>query len=70
MLKQVKINVEGMSCGHCAKHVTSLINEINGVKKVTVNLDEAVANITFDDNFLTPENIVEIINNSNIYLAN
>ncbi|MGE5630824.1 MAG: heavy-metal-associated domain-containing protein [Caulobacteraceae bacterium] len=36
MKKQV--NVEGMSCMHCVKHVEEALKELKGVKAVSVNL--------------------------------
>lgn len=38
-VKQV-INVDGMSCSHCAKKVENSLKEIDGVLKVSVNLDK------------------------------
>lgn len=38
-----KILVEGMSCGHCVKHVKEALSELNGVTSVDVNLDAKVA---------------------------
>ena len=37
MRKQVSI--EGMSCGHCVKHVEEALKEISGIINVTVNLE-------------------------------
>lgn len=34
-----KILIEGMSCGHCVKHVKEALGELNGVTSVDVNLD-------------------------------
>ena len=34
-----KIRIEGMSCQHCANHVTEALGEICGVKSVNVDLD-------------------------------
>jgi copper chaperone len=34
-----KINIEGMSCGHCVKHVNNALTEVEGVKSVDVNLE-------------------------------
>ena len=34
-----RINIEGMSCGHCVKHVEGALSEISGVTKVNVNLE-------------------------------
>ena len=38
-VKQV-INVDGMSCSHCAKKVENSLKEIDGVLKVSANLDK------------------------------
>ncbi|HCW03857.1 MAG TPA: heavy metal transport/detoxification protein [Clostridium sp.] len=37
-----KIIIEGMSCGHCVKHVTTALEEL-GLSKVTVDLDSKSA---------------------------
>jgi len=34
-----QINIEGMSCGHCVKHVEEALKEINGVVNVEVSLE-------------------------------
>lgn len=33
------LKIEGMSCGHCVKHVKDALEEINGVKGAEVSLD-------------------------------
>jgi copper chaperone len=33
-----KLLIEGMSCGHCVKHVTEALTELNGVTNVKVDL--------------------------------
>jgi len=33
-----QINIEGMSCGHCVKHVEDALGEVPGVIKVDVSL--------------------------------
>lgn len=38
-----KILIEGMSCGHCVRHVTEALNELNGVSNVNVNLEAKTA---------------------------
>ncbi len=46
--KKVKkvINVDGMSCSHCAKKIENSLKEIDGVLKVSVNLDKKEVIIT------------------------
>jgi copper chaperone len=45
-----QINIEGMSCGHCVKHVENALMELKGVEKVTVSLADkyAVVEMTED----------------------
>lgn len=38
-----QINIEGMSCGHCVKHVENALAEVNGVDKVEVSLQDKTA---------------------------
>ena len=38
-----QINIEGMSCGHCVKHVESALTEVIGVTKVDVSLKDKFA---------------------------
>lgn len=38
-----KISIEGMSCGHCVKHVKEALSELNGVINVDVNLASKTA---------------------------
>lgn len=38
-----KILVEGMSCGHCVKHVKEALSELSGVTNVEVNLEAKTA---------------------------
>lgn len=33
-----KINIEGMSCMHCVRHVEEALSEIKGISNVEVNL--------------------------------
>jgi copper ion binding protein len=56
-----QINIEGMSCNHCAKHVTSALEEISGVKSVDVNLQAKTAVIETDQDVIDSNirNVIE-----------
>jgi copper chaperone len=41
------IKVKGMSCGHCVKAVTKALNEVEGIKEVSVDL--AKGEVTFEE---------------------
>ena len=43
------INVEGMACVHCAKRVTEGVQQLAGVKEVSVNLVEKLVTIEHDE---------------------
>ena len=43
-----QITVEGMSCGHCVKHVTEALKEIGGTE-VEVSLEKKLATGNFSD---------------------
>ena len=40
-MSTIELNVEGMSCGSCVKHVTEALNTVEGVTKVDVDLQAA-----------------------------
>jgi copper chaperone CopZ len=39
MMKTV-LNIKGMSCDHCVRHVTEALEEVAGVQSVSVSLQE------------------------------
>lgn len=41
-----KILIEGMSCGHCVKHVKEALTELDGVTNVDVSLETKTAILT------------------------
>ena len=43
-----KINIEGMSCMHCVKHVEEALKELAGVANVAVDLKEKNAVVELD----------------------
>ena len=55
--EEMKIKVDGMSCSHCAGKVTSALESIDGVKKVSVNL--AKKQVTIISNQKIEEKIIK-----------
>lgn len=45
----VELNVEGMSCGSCVKHVTEALSTVEGVTKVEVDLQTARVRVSGQD---------------------
>lgn len=46
----LEITVEGMTCGHCASHVTKAIKDINPLAKVNIDLNTKQVRIEGDIN--------------------
>jgi len=59
--QKVTLNVEGMSCGHCSGMVQKTLEEIEGVSKVSVDLDAKKAFFDADNAPLIDKAIQEII---------
>jgi len=65
-MKTIQLQIEGMSCGHCKKHVEDAFAAKDGVSSVTVSLEEGSAAITFDEN-VTHESQVKTALNCSTY---
>ena len=45
VLMKTILQIEGMSCDHCVKHVKEALEAVGGVKNAVVNLSEKTAEI-------------------------
>ncbi|GIN93705.1 copper chaperone CopZ [Siminovitchia terrae] len=48
-MKQVTLNVQGMSCGSCVNKIEGNVGKLNGVESVKVLLSEGKVDVTFDE---------------------
>ncbi|HIS27905.1 MAG TPA: copper chaperone CopZ [Candidatus Avamphibacillus intestinigallinarum] len=48
-MKEITLNVKGMSCGHCKASVEDSLNALDGVSNVKVDLDSGKVNVTYDE---------------------
>ncbi|NRD79435.1 copper chaperone CopZ [Bacillus sp. BRMEA1] len=60
-MENVTLNVGGMSCSHCVKAVEGSVSQLNGVKKVAVNLQNGQVDVEFDPSFVSLSKIKETI---------
>lgn len=65
-MKTIQLNIEGMSCGHCKKHVEEAFASEAGVSQVEVSLENASATVTFDEE-LTDEKTIKSVLDSTTY---
>ena len=60
-MKELVINVEGMMCMHCVKHVEDACKKVNGVNDAKASLDEKNVKVTFENDVNKDEIIKNII---------
>jgi len=48
-MKQITLNVEGMSCSHCVNAVTKALTALDGVSGVNVDLAAKKVTIDFEE---------------------
>jgi copper chaperone len=47
-MKKTKLNIQGMTCNMCVKHVTEALEGVSGVSKVNVKLEPGTAVVRYD----------------------
>ncbi len=60
-METLNIKVGGMTCGGCVKSVTRVLSALPGVDKAEVDLDKAMATVSFDPAKLNREKIAAAI---------
>ena len=50
-MKTMVVDIDGMSCEHCVRHVTEALEALQGVSKVAVSLDNGQATVEVGENF-------------------
>ncbi|WP_059104882.1 copper chaperone CopZ [Shouchella shacheensis] len=60
-MKEMTLNVQGMSCGHCVNSIEGNVGDLNGVNHVKVHLSEGTVDVTFDPDTVALKEITEVI---------
>ncbi|AEH61548.1 Heavy metal transport/detoxification protein [Methanosalsum zhilinae DSM 4017] len=56
-MKNIMINVRGMTCQHCKMAVEKALMSTEGVHGVSVDLDKGTVSVEYDDQRTDPEKI-------------
>jgi copper chaperone len=56
-MKNVVLNVNGMSCSHCENAVKKAVGSLEGVSSVSVNLSGKTVTVDFDEAKVTLDQI-------------
>jgi copper chaperone len=56
-MKNVILNVNGMSCSHCENAVKKAVGNLDGVSNVSVDLEGKTVTVDYDESKVTLDNI-------------
>jgi len=68
-IQKTNLKIEGMTCGHCSGFVTRVLKDMKGVTEAKVDLQEKAAEVMFDDELVTKQELIEEVNKTGIYQA-
>lgn len=60
-MERTELSVKGMTCENCVNSVTQALKEIEGVKVAKVSLTEEKAQVTFDPQHTSVEQLKEAV---------
>lgn len=60
-MKNITLNVEGMSCSHCVNAVTKAVTALEGVSGVSVDLEGKTVTVDYDADQVSLESVKEAI---------
>lgn len=60
-MKETNLKIEGMHCAGCSTRLEKVLNNLEGVEKAQVNLQEKKATIKYDENKISLKSIKEAI---------
>ncbi|MFC4389160.1 copper chaperone CopZ [Gracilibacillus marinus] len=55
------LHVQGMTCGHCKMSVEEALQELSGVTKAEVSLEEGTVTVTYNEEAVSSDAMVEAI---------
>lgn len=60
-MKQIKIKIDGMTCGGCVSSVQKALQVVVGVEAISVSLEDGLAVVAYDESNCDVPAIVEAI---------
>ena len=60
-MKNVTIKIKGMGCQNCVKAVTEELSDLDGVSKVNVSLENACAEVEYDESKVSTDKMLDTI---------
>lgn len=63
-MKTTRLNVSGMTCGHCKEAVENALRNQSGVRNATVHLDSGAAEVEYEETAVVPEQLIAAVRES------
>lgn len=63
-MASLKLHVTGMSCEHCQTKVEKALKQIAGVYAAVVDLEDGEAEVDFDDDAVTTQQLLAAVENA------
>ncbi|HVM43160.1 MAG TPA: heavy-metal-associated domain-containing protein [Gemmatimonadales bacterium] len=60
-MAKLTLKVAGMTCGHCQKRVEKALSEVPGVFTAIVDLQDGIAELDFDDDSATIDDLTAAV---------
>ncbi len=60
-MKTARLNVSGMTCGHCQASVEKALRNQPGVRNATVHLEKGAAEVEYDEDAVAVEQLVAAV---------
>ena len=61
LMKEVKLNIEGMHCTGCSTRLEKVLNNVDGVEDAKVSLEEKKADIKYDETQVSEKELIEAV---------
>jgi copper chaperone len=60
-METIRLNVTGMTCGHCKSAVQNALARQPGVRAATVDLERGTAQVEYDPSAVTPTQLTAAV---------
>ena len=61
MIRKITCNISGMHCTSCAMNIDMELEDTDGVKEACTSYAKQKTEVSYDDEKLKPEKIIEIV---------
>jgi mercuric reductase len=65
--KKLQLEIEGMTCEHCARSIENKLNKLDGVVQSAIDFKEGKGEVTYKEESLAPQKVVEEVNSMHQY---